>query len=614
MSSHSKGYLGRVLAMLPATIAVLCVFATLAAAQNQTAPAATQDQPAPKWELYGGYSFWYPGADVHGFLPLGIVPITSQMNSNPRGAGAAITYDFNRWFGLTLDASDHWGIGERGTLAACCRDADFANLSMGPKVTFRSAHFSPFLEVLAGDHRLYPEGFHNIQKLGFLLGGGLDLNLSRHVALRLFRADYVMSSYRYGPGPASTTPSTDLSGVRLQSGLNFMFGGGAPPVPPSAACSVRPSDVFAGEPVTATATESNFNPKRTVKYDWSSTGVKVSGSSASTQVDTTGLQPGSYKVVASLSDGSRSGVVSCSATFTVKASRPPMISCSADPVSVPMGGTSTISSNASSPDGHRLTYSYTTSAGNISGNTSTATLDTGGIQPGTITVTCNVSDDRNPPLTASSTTTVDIQPPPPPPPPKVSAIERRLALHSVYFATAKPTLQNPDAGLLPSQEKTLSTLAADFRTYLQSRPDVLLTLEGHADPRGSVEYNQALSERRVNRVKRFLVEQGIPAANIQTRAFGEQQNLTDAEVKDAVERNPELSAEERQRLLNNMRTIILASNRRVDITLSGAGQASQESVREYPFNAADSLTLLEIGGGTTKAARPPAKEKKTAKP
>ena len=603
MSYHSKGRLGRVLAMLPATIAVLCAFGALAAAQ---------DQPAPKWELYGGYSFWYPGADVTGFLPLGTVPITSQMNSNPRGAGAAVTYNFNRWFGLTLDASDHWGIGERGTPAACCRDADFANLSLGPKFTFRSAHFSPFLEALVGDHRLYPEGFHNIQKLGFLLGGGLDLNLSRHVALRLFRADYVMSSYRYGPGPATTTPSTDLSGVRLQAGLNLMFGGGAPPVSPSAACSVQPSEVFAGEPVTATAIGSNFNPKRTVKYDWSGSGVKVSGSSASTQIDTTGLQPGSYQVAASLNDGSRNGVASCSAAFTVKAPRPPVISCAPDPATVQPGGTSTISSNASSPDGRGLTYSYTTSAGNISGNTSTATLDSMGAQPGAITVTCNVSDDRNPPLTASSTTTVNVQAPPPPP--TVSAIERRLALHSVYFATAKPTLQNPDAGLLASQEKTLSTLAADFRTFLQSRPDALLTLEGHADPRGSVEYNQALSERRVDRTKRFLVELGVPGANIQTKAFGKQQNLTDAEVKDAVERNPELSTEDRQRVLNNMRTIILASNRRVDITLSGAGQASQESVREYPFNAADSLTLLDIGGGTTKAARPPAKEKKTTKP
>ena len=42
-----------------------------------------------------------------------------------------------------------------------------------------------------------------------------------------------------------------------------------------------------------------------------------------------------------------------------------------------------------------------------------------------------------------------------------------------------------------------------------------------------------------------------------------------------------------------MNTIILASNRRVDITLSNAGQKSLQSVREYPFNAADSLALLD---------------------
>jgi hypothetical protein len=58
-----------------------------------------------------------------------------------------------------------------------------------------------------------------------------------------------------------------------------------------------------------------------------------------------------------------------------------------------------------------------------------------------------------------------------------------------------------------------------------------------------------------------------------------------------------------------MRTIILASNRRVDITLSNAGQASQESVREYPFNAADSLTLLKEKG--TGKARPPANRRKS---
>ena len=84
-------------------IAVLCSFAALAAAQ---------DQPAPKVELFGGYSFFYPGADVHGQLPGALFPISSRLESNPRGAGASITYDFNRWFGLTLDTSTDWGSGE----------------------------------------------------------------------------------------------------------------------------------------------------------------------------------------------------------------------------------------------------------------------------------------------------------------------------------------------------------------------------------------------------------------------------------------------------------------------------------------------------------------------
>jgi outer membrane protein OmpA-like peptidoglycan-associated protein len=600
MSSQSHNPCGGVAVMRLAIVTVLCTLGTLAAAQ---------DQPAPKWELFGGYSFVDPGTTVHGLLPGGVLPVSSRVESNPRGAGASITYDFNRWFGLTGDISGEWGSGESGVNDRI-DDGEFFNVSGGPKITYRTRHFSPFLEALVGDHRLTSELFGRDYEVGFMAGGGLDLNLNRHFALRLLRADFVFSNHQFGP--SSVDPATDVRGVRLQSGLVLMWGGKETVTPASAACSVQPGEVFAGEPVTATAAGSNFDPRRTVVYNWSGSGVKPGETRASTQIDTTGLQSGAYQITASLSDGSRNGVASCSARFMVKAAHPPVISCSSDPASVPMGGTSTITSSASSPDGRRLTYSYTTSAGNITGNTSTANLDTGGAQPGTITVTCNVGDDRNQPLTASASTTVDVQSPPPPPPlPDIVGIEKRLALHSVYFATAKPTVENPDAGLLASQEKTLNALAGDFLIYLQAKPDARLTLEGHADPRGSVEYNQGLSERRVDRVKRFLVEQGVPAANIQTKAFGKQENLTDQQVRKAVERNPELSPEDRQRVLNNMRTIILASNRRVDITLSNVGQASQESVREYPFNAADSLTLLKEEE-TKKAAAPAARRK--AKP
>jgi len=602
MSSHSHNPCGRVAVMRLAVVAVLCGLGTLAAAQ---------DGPAPKWELYGGYSVFYPGCTVYGLLPGATAPVSSCLTWDPRGAGASLTYDFDRWFGLTVDSSGQWGSGKSG-VAARIDQAEFFNLSAGPKITFRSHYFSPFLEALVGEHRLASEVFGSDRAVGLLAGGGLDLNLNRHFAWRMFRADYVFSNHQFGSLPG--IPATDVRGVRLQTGLVLMWGAKGALPPASAACSVQPAEVFAGEPVTATAAGTNFTPKRTVQYIWTGSGLTIGGTGASTQIDTSGLQPGPYQVTASLSDGSKNGVASCSAGFTVKTPRPPVISCSSDPASVAMGGTSTISSNASSPDGRRLTYSYAASAGNITGNNSTATLDTAGAQPGTITVTCNVADDRSLPLTASSLTTVILQaPPPPPPPPDVTEIGKRLALHSVYFATAKPTLDNPDAGLLASQEETLSALAGDFLIYLQSKPDARLTLEGHADPRGPVEYNQELSERRVDRVKRFLVAQGVPAANIQTEAFGKQENLTDAQVKHAVERNPELSPEVLQKVLNNMRTIILASNRRVDITLSNAGQASQESLRQYPFNAADSLTLLKEAQ-TKKTAAPAAREKAKPKP
>jgi hypothetical protein len=173
--------------------------------------------------------------------------------------------------------------------------------------------------------------------------------------------------------------------------------------------------------------------------------------------------------------------------------------------------------------------------------------------------------------------------------------------------------------MVKSQEETLVALATDFKKYLEAKPDAHLTLEGHADVRGSVPYNQALSERRVARVKGFLVEQGIPEAALDTKAFGKQHNLTAEEVKSAVEQNPEITAEEKARFLRNITVIKWASNRRVDVTLNtGTGQ-TETSVRQYPFNAADSLAL--IGGreadrkaaAAKRAANKPAAKKPAAK-
>lgn len=121
------------------------------------------------------------------------------------------------------------------------------------------------------------------------------------------------------------------------------------------------------------------------------------------------------------------------------------------------------------------------------------------------------------------------------------------------------------------------------------KPDAHLILEGHADLRGSKEYNKSLSERRVGLTKDFLIKQSVSEAAIETRAFGEQKNLNAEQVKGLIDQNPDLAATERQKLLHNLQTIVLANNRRVDVTLSSTGQ---QSLRFYPFNAKDSLALI----------------------
>jgi len=120
--------------MPAAMIAVLFAFVALAAAQ---------DQPTPKWEVFGGYSVFDPGATINGELPGALLPLSSRLEWNPRGAGASVTYNFDNWLGLTLDTSTHWGSGE-STFARRIDDAAFSNLSFGPKITFRHNRFSPF--------------------------------------------------------------------------------------------------------------------------------------------------------------------------------------------------------------------------------------------------------------------------------------------------------------------------------------------------------------------------------------------------------------------------------------------------------------------------------------
>jgi outer membrane protein OmpA-like peptidoglycan-associated protein len=562
-------------------------------------PAGRREGSYPKIELFMGYSY------LRAIPQLAVGNRMVWLN----GGSTSIAFNLNRYVGLV---GDFGGFNETrlqlttgnpptalGPYQAVDDGTVFTYL-VGPRLSFRNYdRITPFAQVLLG--AIHASEETNCQGCAPILpaetsfavtaGGGLDLRLRHRLALRIIQAEYLRTNFE----DLTTGNKTAQHDIRLSTGLVLRFGGIPPPPPLTLVCAASPTSVFPGDPVTVTATAGELDPKLNAVYSWTGSGVTGNGSTAT--VATGSLAPGSYTVKCGVKEGrpGKEGLkpwetADASASFNVKAFEPPTISCSASPDSINPGDKAVITAIGVSPQNRPLTYTYSASAGTVNGSGATANFDSTGAPSGAITVTCNVSDDKGQTASAMATETIAPPPPPPAPPAEQVRLESRLALHSVFFPTAQPRAEHPEGGLVPSQQQTLTTLATDFKSYLTFKSDARLTLSGHADVRGTVEYNQALSERRVARTKQFLVEQGVPEGSIDTRGLGKEQELTADQVKELVEQNPDLSDAERKRVLGDLSVIVLAQNRRVDVTLSTTGQ---QSVRLYPFNAADALTLLD---------------------
>ena len=72
--------------------------------------------------------------------------------------------------------------------------------------------------------------------------------------------------------------------------------------------------------------------------------------------------------------------------------------------------------------------------------------------------------------------------------------------------------------LKPDSQDTLQKLAAWMTTY----PNVTITIEGHADERGTREYNLALGERRASAAQDYLVALGVNAGRLSTVSYGKE--------------------------------------------------------------------------------------------
>lgn len=110
---------------------------------------------------------------------------------------------------------------------------------------------------------------------------------------------------------------------------------------------------------------------------------------------------------------------------------------------------------------------------------------------------------------------VTVTEPPPPAPPKVSdTIFFNEKIKDAFF----------DYDQYSIREDARTALMADVRA-LKERPNLMITIEGHCDERGSSKYNLALGDRRATAARDFLVSQGVDPKRIDTISYGEERNF-----------------------------------------------------------------------------------------
>ena len=173
----------------------------------------------------------------------------------------------------------------------------------------------------------------------------------------------------------------------------------------------------------------------------------------------------------------------------------------ADPTSVEVGRTSTVTAVPTSSINCAVTYRWTAPTGTFANPTARQTVFTApnqeGAVPVTVTVTCP-TDNK----TASDTVNIQVTRPAP---------VAQLTFDDVYFDFDRSTLR-PEA----------LRLLDDAVTKLQANPGRNIVIEGHTCSIGTAEYNLALGDRRAASVRDYLISRGVPAARLQTRSYGEE--------------------------------------------------------------------------------------------
>ncbi|MBZ5537822.1 MAG: transporter [Acidobacteriia bacterium] len=267
--------------------------------------------------------------------------------------------------------------------------------------------------------------------------------------------------------------------------------------PPTASCSASPQSVSAGSgnPVLIRVDASDPD-NDTLTYAWTASGGSLEGTGPGVRWSSAGLDVGSYRFTANVSDG-KGGTASCETEVRVepKPNTPPTLTCSMERNSVLAGELVRINVLAEDADADPLNYSWQTSGGKIVGTGNKVQLDTSSLSAGQYTVTGRVDDGHGGTADCSASLGVTV----PPPPPQASKTNECM------FRASSARVDNVCKAILD-----------DITLRLQSEPRASVVLVGYADR--AERATDKLSASRPAAIAKYLAEKGISEARVKTRA------------------------------------------------------------------------------------------------
>lgn len=179
--------------------------------------------------------------------------------------------------------------------------------------------------------------------------------------------------------------------------------------------------------------------------------------------------------------------------------RPPSVKALCDPCTVEIGMSSTVTAEATDPDGDTLTYRWSAPTGAIANPSERQTRWTAPQQEGPVPVTVTADDGNG--GTASDTVMIQVIRPAP----------RSYTFEDVHFDFDRYSLR-PEA----------TRVLEEAVTALREDPTLRVTVEGHTCNIGTAEYNLALGDRRASAVRDYLVSRGVASNRLQTVSYGEE--------------------------------------------------------------------------------------------